>query len=899
MQKSEKSIISGKKGSVKLIKDGKAAGVSSFAALSIKAPQVKNLQGLQELIQAHVRDLLGFDNMIITLINKTDHTHSAYIYYTREAKTIDDEFTRIKSSAFQVEDGFFNVTLENDFPVMWNVSEVAEWKEPPPYVLYCHANQISQVIGIPIIRKDDRIGIIFFGFKTTDRFQEEDIKYINEIANQISTAIITVKEVEENESIMQAKDLLFQLSALIATVRDKSSLLHAVIPTVKGLLNINGLIIYLSDSPSSMAEPFLLHLDEDSHTRLANILPGEPARAMTDGGIIERVLTSVHPIAWSLSDLMKWQQRPEIITRYRTNNVKKVLGAPIIDKTGRKGVIFFFSADQNAFQNTEFSKIENTVALLYNAVVNIQAYDKIKDTNWEREILISLIKNSVLARDRKQFQDFLKSEFEELNFFEEACIFVINPQTHKLSPLILKQLKDGIFGKEWQLPEAFEFDNTSPFFNTLEHLSEAREFTFTELLKSRDVPIYINHWAERGAKKLAVIPISNGASLIGVLFLIARSDNSFQGKNGLMNGIGSQLSVIVANLIANEKIENQLEEISKYKRQLEIENHYLQQEIHITHNYSEIVGNSPQMREAFHLVSQVAATNSSVLILGETGTGKELIARAIHNASSRRDKVMVKVNCAALPPNLIESELFGHERGSFTGAIDRRIGKFELANNSTIFLDEIGELPLPLQAKLLRALQEKEIERIGGKTTIKIDIRVITATNRDLFKAVQLGTFRGDLYFRLNVFPITLPALRERKEDIPLLANHFAAKYSKRSTKATTHFTSKAMKQLIAYNWPGNVRELEHLIQRSILLSKGKTITQVYLPGVNGGETNQPLQNTDVKTLAEVEREHILLVLKMVNGKVSGVGGAAEVLQIPATTLSSKIKKLKIKKGIS
>jgi transcriptional regulator with GAF, ATPase, and Fis domain len=346
-------------------------------------------------------------------------------------------------------------------------------------------------------------------------------------------------------------------------------------------------------------------------------------------------------------------------------------------------------------------------------------------------------------------------------------------------------------------------------------------------------------------------------------------------------------------------IDHQQEEINQYKRRLENEAYFSQPVTLTAYHYNELVGSSPRMKEAFHLASQVAGTNSSVLILGETGTGKELLARAIHNNSARKDKVMVKVNCATLPANLIESELFGHERGSFTGAVDKRIGKFEMADKSTIFLDEIGELSLSLQAKLLRALQEKEIERIGGKATIKTDIRIIAATNRDLIKAVQEGSFRSDLYFRLNVFPITLPALRERKEDIPTLANHFAAKYSKKLNSGISYFTSTAMKQLMAYNWPGNVRELEHLVQRSILLSKGKKVSHLLLQGMNSGDVDQPLLNRDVKTIDEVERAHILSVLKMVNGKVSGIGGAAEILKIPATTLSSKMIRLKIKKGIS
>lgn len=364
----------------------------------------------------------------------------------------------------------------------------------------------------------------------------------------------------------------------------------------------------------------------------------------------------------------------------------------------------------------------------------------------------------------------------------------------------------------------------------------------------------------------------------------------------LLHGISSQLATAVANILSNEKIEQQVLEISNFKKQLEVENRYLQEEIQTTNNYSEIVGNSTALRDVFRLVTSVAPTSSSVLILGETGTGKELIARAIHNSSPRKGKLMVKVNCATLPANLIESELFGHEKGSFTGATDKRIGKFELANNSTLFLDEIGEMPLELQVKLLRALQEKEIERVGGRTVIKTDVRIIAATNRDLEKEVSLGNFRSDLFYRLNVFPVFIPPLRERREDIPLLAAHFLTKHSKKAGKKVVGFSAKVIKALAAYNWPGNVRELEHLIERSILLTSQQLITQLQIPSPEKDGLESYFSTGDFRTIDDVEREHIIYVLKACKGKVAGPGGAADALKIPSTTLNSKMKRLGIKK---
>jgi len=288
----------------------------------------------------------------------------------------------------------------------------------------------------------------------------------------------------------------------------------------------------------------------------------------------------------------------------------------------------------------------------------------------------------------------------------------------------------------------------------------------------------------------------------------------------------------------------------------------------------------------------VARSETSVLLLGETGTGKEKIAECIHMLSSKKARPFVKVNCAALPSTLIESELFGHEKGAFTGAMEKRIGKFEQANGGTIFLDEIGEMPVEMQVKFLRVLQEKEIERIGGKETLKIDVRIIAATNRVLEREIAEGRFRMDLYYRLSVFPITLPPLRERKEDIPLLANHFLVYYSRKLGKQINNITSDALNKLIQYDWPGNIRELENVIERSVLLTAKNIISDIVLPE---SQKRVPVSGP-IKTIEENERDYIISVLRKCKGKISGPGGAAELLNINVSTLNSRIKKLGIKK---
>lgn len=313
-------------------------------------------------------------------------------------------------------------------------------------------------------------------------------------------------------------------------------------------------------------------------------------------------------------------------------------------------------------------------------------------------------------------------------------------------------------------------------------------------------------------------------------------------------------------------------------------------------DFDGIVGQSYSMLSVLDQIATVSPLDTSVLILGESGTGKERVAKSIHLLSSRKEKPLIVVNCASLPANLVESELFGHEKGAFTGAVERRIGKFEQANGGTIFLDEIGELTVDLQVKLLRVLQEQEIERVGGKGPIKIDVRIIAATNRDLEQEMEEGRFRLDLYYRLFVFPIEIPSLRERKDDIPSLANHFISYYGKKYHKPVTGISPEVLEQMLDYPWPGNVRELEHFIERSILMAKGLVITDVKLQRqiTNKAYVNQSGSDR-IKTIEENERDYIISVLKKCNGRIRGTNGAAEVMGLPPTTLHSKMKKLGIK----
>jgi formate hydrogenlyase transcriptional activator len=396
-------------------------------------------------------------------------------------------------------------------------------------------------------------------------------------------------------------------------------------------------------------------------------------------------------------------------------------------------------------------------------------------------------------------------------------------------------------------------------------------------------PVYQLHMME-GLISGCDLPLIGRSGVVGVLAALKRSASAFSKDDvAFLEQVAGPVAIAVENALDYEKAIRDKDKETKQRL-------YLEEEIRA--EFGDIVGESPALKTALNLVSVVAPTDASVLILGETGTGKELIARAIHNLSSRRERAFIKLNCAAIPLGLLESELFGHEKGAFTGAIAQKTGRFELANKGTLFLDEVGDIPLELQAKLLRVLQEQEFERLGSNKTHKVDVRLIAATHRDLAAMVKQGTFREDLYYRLKVFPIHVPALRQRTEDIPKLVWHFAALYGRRMNKKIDEIPSETMDALVQYQWPGNVRELQNFVERAVILSPRSVLrapTSELEPFNPHRESNVPMSG-----LAQVERDHILHALEASNWVIGGQNGAAERLGMKRTSLVYRMKKLRI-----
>ena len=505
--------------------------------------------------------------------------------------------------------------------------------------------------------------------------------------------------------------------------------------------------------------------------------------------------------------------------------------------------------------------------------------------NMPKDMLDSVIKNDLGRLGRLLGAD--RCMFYALKPGEKRFSF---PSAYAWWPE--KDNKQIVEINKWRNQDPHFWDNFQYYFDKWLQ-GEIVQFENLEELPEQAAPIK-EIYRKFGTKSGISIPVSVGGTILGALVIatIRRHRSWPQDLVPRLRLIGEVFANALMRKRNEESIDHALTEIKDLKAQIETDYHYLTEEIELGHKYGDIVGQSRALQRILVKVEQVAPTNTPVLLLGETGTGKGLIARSIHNASKNKDRPLVQVNCAALSPGLIESELFGHEKGAFSGAVSQRVGRFEVANGTTLFLDEIGELPLDLQPKLLRVLQDGEFERVGGSRTIKVDVRVIAATNRDLEKDVENRRFRPDLWYRLSVFPIVVPPLRERLEDIPYFVSWFVEKYGKWIGKKFNKIPQQVLPGLKRYSWPGNIRELENLIERAVITSKEGNL-QIEMPAISDGPSGPTL------SLQEVERKHICKVLEKTNWVIEGPGAAAVQLGLHPSTLRFRMKKLKINRPMT
>ena len=693
-------------------------------------------------------------------------------------------------------------------------------------------------------------------------------------------------------------EILQRLIDDFALIREKQDLLRIIRMELRSRLNFgHNWVATINDDGLTitcfLAEPESL---AKGHPLYQEIIR---KRYPLNDGVFNRVLLSCEPMVFHLRQLFEEGSIPEYFRMLYESGISSVVMTGLQAGTRVLGVWAICLKEGQDIGEEQMRLVNRISHQLAIAVSNVQANEEIQRRETEREILLSLSTDIASLRNTDQLLDVIRRKLKILLGFTHTVLATINKDEMTFSAFLLDPES-----KSRNHPQYAEIiARAYPLYDgVLERAFTAARplvFDLENLMESGNIPIYLRMSYETGTRQVCISRLLHRGEVLGFwLNYYEERTPIVPGQIRLVEGLANQISVAVSNILANELIARDLHAVSRQQQQLEEEKVYLREEIENSHNWGDIIGESVVMKKIYQLVRQVASSDSTVLIQGETGTGKELIARAIHNNSPRRDKMMVKVNCATLPANLIESELFGHERGSFTGAIERRIGKFELANDGTLFLDEIGEMPPELQVKLLRVLQEKEIERIGGKVTIKVNVRVIAATNRELEKEMMDGRFRSDLYYRLNIFPISLPPLRERKEDIPVLAVHFIRKFAKKTGKGIETLSSKALQEMMKYEWPGNIRELEHLLERSVLLATDDTIRQVHLPSPRKPAADATGMGDAPKlvTIDENERNHIMAIIQHCRGRISGPGGAADILGVPASTLNSKMKRLGIKK---
>ena len=617
-------------------------------------------------------------------------------------------------------------------------------------------------------------------------------------------------------------------------------------------------------------------------------------------GLLREPVTEV-PIEGSIAGWVWQNQEPVIVadlereTRFpaakglRPYPARSVCSLPLTTAHQRLGTLNVWSDKVGIYDNLdlEFAQLVATqiAVAVDNAFHSEEAQHYQHQLARERDTLrVMLDVNNAVAShlDLQQMLDATTKSLQRVMQFAYVSVFLFEPESNSLRLSLLDfPTGSGLIHQEVEISL-----NENPTATPAGLAFTTRKPVLMGAIDTQRFPSCMAHLLiNEGIKSGCSIPLISHGKAVGVLNVGNPQENAFTEQDcKLLMQVANQLAIAFENALAYR-------EIDALKNKLEEEKIYLEEEISSQFNFREIIGRSPSLKRALQNVQTVAPTDSNVLIFGETGTGKELIARAIHNLSTRKDHTLVKVNCAAIPTGLLESEMFGHEKGAFTGAVEQRKGRFELAHRGTLFLDEVEDIPLDLQPKLLRVLQEQEFERLGSSRTINVDVRVVAATNADLAALVAEKKFRSDLYYRLNVFPIMLPSLRERTEDIPLLVHFFAQKFAQRMRKPIERIPTETIAALTRYSWPGNIRELQNLIERAVILSRG-TVLEVPLSELK--QNGKTVEQNGGSALEAVEREHILRVLRDTNWVIGGAAGAAARLGLPRTTLNNKMHKLGI-----
>ena len=677
----------------------------------------------------------------------------------------------------------------------------------------------------------------------------------------MATAQIETKSLKPEQYLT-----LLELSKAIASHRDLTKLFHDLACRLQMLFKFRSMAVVFYDPKRDLMRSHFME----------TCIPTKwqpPTEVPIEGSVAGWVWQHQEPVV--VHDIAEQEDRFPFAKTIPNHPIKAICSFPLTTANQRLGALNFWSEDAGAYDEID---IEFTGLLAGQIAVAVESQCHQQKLARERDrcqLLLEINHTLVSNLNLRELVSAVSGCLRRVLPHDVAGLALYDPSINKLRATAMDfPDHEEIFIED----DVIELDGTL----------SGRAFTTRLPVVIGSADLLSDRFARRtGLKSGCKIPLISHDRVLGVLGVGRLSEDAFTEEDmDLLTGVGEQVAVAVENALAYRQID-------ELKNKLQEEKHYLQEEIRSEYNFEEIIGTSPALKRALEDVQTVAPTDSTVLIFGETGTGKELIARALHNLSGRSNHPLVKVNCAAIPTGLLESEMFGHERGAFTGAVEQRKGRFELAHRGTIFLDEVEEIPLELQPKLLRVLQEQEFERLGSGKTIRVDVRVIAATNADLAQMVAEKKFRRDLYYRLNVFPIMLPALRERAQDISLLVHFFAQRFAQQMKKPIKTISPEALAQLTAYSWPGNIRELQNLIERAVILSRG-SVLEVPL-----GEIKKPANEILVNhgspvTLEALEREHIIKTLREAGWVIGGNAGAAARLGLNRTTLNNRMRKLGI-----
>ncbi len=673
------------------------------------------------------------------------------------------------------------------------------------------------------------------------------------------------------ETLAERYQALLEVAQAISAHRDIHELFRDLAQRLPRVVHVNFVALSLHDPVRNSMR---------LHTIQANV----PADLI--GGHEEPVDETPSGLVWQtqepllVPDLAEEHRWPKVTARMMEDGTKSFCVVPLTTAVRRLGAMGFSSLLKGSYKETDLEflrQVGNQVAVAVDNVLHNH------DLTYDRDrlrLLLEVSESIASHRDLTGLVRDLAKRLPAVAPFDFIGLVLHDPQKnvmkiHVLETAAAQPFTSRLNGLELPMNESFSgwvWTHQQP----LNIPSLAMETRFT---------VGVAALKEIGVQSLYMFPLTTAMRRLGTIGFGSLKPSAFDEADvDFFNQVAKQIALAVDNALAYG-------EISELKEKLSKEKLYLEEEIRTAYNFEEIIGESPTLRKVLKQVEVVAPTDSTVLILGETGTGKELLARAIHNLSGRRERTFVKMNCAAIPTGLLESELFGHERGAFTGAIATKVGRFELADGGTLFLDEVGDIPLELQSKLLRVLQEQEFERLGSTRTLKVNVRVVAATNQDLSDMVEKKEFRNDLYYRLNVFPLMTPPLRERREDIPVLVRYFAQKFSRQLNRSVERIPADTMDVLTAYAWPGNIRELENLVERAVILSSGLDLV---VPLSELKVSHAASHTASVATLESAEREHILRALNAANWVIGGPTGAATKLGMKRTTLQSKMQKLGI-----